>query len=357
MLQQFKQPKKSLSNEISAMLIEKSSQRVVISDATLRDGNHAVSHQINEENIRAYAKWAESAGADWIEIGHGNGLGASSFQIGHAAITDESAIMAARQNLTRASLSVHVMPGIATIERDIQPAIDLGVDIFRIAAHCTEANTTLRFLNYVRDNGKTAVGVLMMSHMSSPSEFLDQARLMQSAGAEAIMLMDSAGSLNPKQIKERFEILTNELEIATGIHAHNNLGYATTNTMVAVQTGARIVDACIAGFGAGAGNAQMELVVPLLHDEGFIDFDGADFFEVAERALKSFVTTPRISSLTIATGRAGLFSGYLKPIQKISSEYGLSPFSIIEELGKRKVVAGQEDLILEVAKFLAKSAE
>lgn len=337
------------------MMINKDSKRVLISDATLRDGNHAVSHGITEENIRNYAGWADSAGADWVEVGHGNGLGASSFHIGKAAVSDQVAISSARSSLKRASLSVHVMPGIASIRRDIDGAIDLGVDVFRIASHCSEANTTLRYLDYVRKQGRHAVGVLMMSHMISPIDFLDQAKLMQKAGAEALMLMDSAGALSPFEIKDRFELLQDELVIPTGIHAHNNLGYATANTLVAVEAGARIVDACIAGFGAGAGNAQIELVIPLLYDSKFIEFEGLQYFEVADKALESFAVAPVSNSLTIATGRAGLFSGYLKPIQRVAKEFNVSPFELINELGKRKVVAGQEDMILEVAKYLTNS--
>jgi 4-hydroxy 2-oxovalerate aldolase len=195
----------------------------------------------------------------------------------------------------------------------------------------------------------------MMSHMSSPIQFLEQAKLMQNAGAEAVMLMDSAGSLTPAQVSERFELLNAELDIPTGIHAHNNLGYAAANTMSAVNAGARVVDACIAGFGAGAGNAQIELVIPLLHDAKFIDFQGVEYFEVADNALATFAVAPISNSLTIATGRAGIFSGFLKPIQRIALEFGISPFEIINELGRRKVVAGQEDMILEVAKHLTHS--
>jgi len=337
------------------MMINKESKRVLISDATLRDGNHAVSHGISEQNIRNYSGWADSAGADWVEVGHGNGLGASSFHIGKAAVSDEVALTSARSSLKRASLSVHVMPGIASIGRDINRAIDLGVEVFRIASHCTEANTTLRYIEYVREQERHAVGVLMMSHMTSPIEFLEEAKLMQDAGAEALMLMDSAGALSPIEIKERFEILQAELEIPTGIHAHNNLGYATANTIVAVEAGARIVDACIAGFGAGAGNAQIELVLPLLYDSNFIEFEGLEYFEVADKALESFAIAPVSNNLTIATGRAGLFSGYLKPIQRVAKEFNVSPFELINELGKRKVVAGQEDMVLEVARFLTQS--
>jgi len=335
------------------MTLRNSSQDVIISDATLRDGNHAVGHQISCESIRAYARWAEDAGAQWVEVGHGNGLGASSYHIGKAGHSDEMVLKSAREVLTRALLSVHVMPGIARIDRDINRAIDLGVDVFRIASHCTEANTTLKQIQHVRNSGRHAVGVLMMSHMALPSEFLYQAKLMQSAGAEAIMLMDSAGALKPDEISERFKILSAELDIPTGIHAHNNLGYAAANTICAVKSGARVVDACIGGFGAGAGNAQIELVIPLLFDLGFTGVRGEKYFEVAEKAMSSFAFSPKITGLTIATGRAGVFSGFLKPIQRAALEYSVSPFEIIEELGRRKVVAGQEDVVLEIAKSLS----
>lgn len=335
------------------MIAGKSHKEVIISDVTLRDGNHAVGHQIHPESIRAYARWAEDAGAEWVEVGHGNGLGASSFHIGKSGYPDEIMLMNAREVLTRALLSVHVMPGIARIDRDINKAIDIGVDIFRVASHCTEANTTLKQIHHVRNSGRHAVGVLMMSHMASPNEFLYQAKLMKSAGAEAIILMDSAGALNPDDISERFKILSAELDLPTGIHAHNNLGYATSNTIHAVKCGAKIIDACIGGFGAGAGNAQIELLIPLLFDLGFTKVAGDEYFAVAEKAMSTFAFSPKITSLTIATGRAGIFSGFLKPIQRAALDYGVSPFKIIEELGRRKVVAGQEDIVIEVAKYIS----
>ena len=332
--------------------LEKNMKNVILSDATLRDGNHAVSHQLSVEDIGNYCSWVDVTGASWVEVGHGNGLGASSYHIGRAAVTDELALKTARSKLSAGKLSVHVMPGTASIFRDVDKAADLGVDVFRIASHCTEANITLRFLEHVRSIEKIAVGVLMMSHMCTHKEFLEQALLMQKAGAQAIILMDSAGSFLPKAIQERFEILEAELDIPTGIHAHNNLGFATANSLVAVGAGARIVDACIGGFGAGAGNAQIELISPLLTDLGLYKRDDYLYTEVASKALSTFAKSPVTNGLTIATGRAGLFSGYLKPIVRAAEEFQVSPYLIIEELGRRKVVAGQEDMIREIASKL-----
>ena len=333
--------------------LEKHMKNVILSDATLRDGNHAVGHQISAMDIENYCRWVNNTNASWVEVGHGNGLGASSFHIGKSAVSDEVALNVARSQLSPGKLSVHVMPGTASIFRDVDRAASLGVDVFRIAAHCTEANVTLRFIEHVRNINKMAVGVLMMSHMATPLEFLEQARLMQNAGAQAVILMDSAGALLPRDIKARFQVLDAELNIPTGVHAHNNLGFATINSLLAVEGGARIVDACIGGFGAGAGNAQIELLSPLLSDLGLHEKDDDIYMDVATKALASFATSPVTNSLTIATGRAGLFSGYLNPIIRASEEFKVSPYLIIEELGKRKVVAGQEDMIREVALHLS----
>ena len=262
-------------------ILSKDMSQIILSDATLRDGNHAVSHQLSLTDISNYCEWVNETSASWVEVGHGNGLGASSFHIGKALVSDADALTAAREKLTKMKLSVHVMPGIASIHKDISSAIDLGVDVFRIASHCTEANTTLRFIEHLRDFEKTVVGILMMSHMISPLDFLEQALQMQRAGAQAVVLMDSAGSLLPHEIALRFKILYSELEIPVGVHAHNNLGFATANSIIAVEQGARIVDGCIGGFGAGAGNAQIELLSPLFTDMGLHEKDDDIYREVA----------------------------------------------------------------------------
>ena len=332
--------------------------QIILSDATLRDGSHAVRHQLTSSDVRAYCSAVDKVGIDWIEVGHGNGLGASSFHIGQSASKDSEMLFAARSELKNSKLSVHVMPGIASIKRDIAPAIELEVDVFRIASHCSEADTTLRYLEYVREQGKIAVGVLMMCHMLEPSEILNQARLMQKAGAEAVMIMDSAGALRMADVSDRIMELVNGLEIPVGIHAHNNLGLSVANSLVAVEAGALIVDACAAGFGAGAGNAPMEVLVPLFREERRTNADHHEYFRAVDEALRSFIPSRQsLSTESVATGLAGLFSGFLKPIVTESKRYGIDAFELIEELGKYKPVAGQEDLIIEVASRLSQNSE
>lgn len=331
-------------------------RHVLISDPSLRDGNHAVRHQLTPAQIAAYCRRADAAGVPIVEVGHGNGIGASSLQLGEAAAEDDALLRAAREALTTAQLGIHVIPGFATIERDLKPALDLGVDVFRIAAHCTEADITERFIAFARANGRTAYGVLMMSHMAEPDVLAEEAHKMEACGAETLVIMDSAGAYLPDDVRRRIGILAERLTIPVGFHAHNNLGLAIANSVAAVEAGATMLDGCARGFGAGAGNAQLEVLVAVLHKMGFetgIDLyrllDLADF---AERELMEEV--PTISSTSVISGLAGVFSGFLKPATRIAAEYGVDARDIFFELGRRGAVAGQEDLILEVAQDLAR---
>ena len=324
---------------------------ILLSDATLRDGSHAIAHQLSKENVRDYCTLIDQSGVEWVEVGHGNGLGASSIHIGLSKESDFDLLSTARENLDNAKLSVHVIPGIASINRDLAPAISIGVDVFRVGSHCSEADTTLRHLEYVRENNKTAVGVLMMSHMLTPQELVKQAQLMESAGAEAIVIMDSAGAMRMSDVKARVQSLSETLSIPIGMHAHNNLGLAIGNSVIAVEEGARIIDACAAGFGAGAGNAAIEILVPLFNDMGVCEIDPKIYFKAVDFATSTFASNrPVVTTGSIATGKAGLFSGFLKPIIVEATRNEIDEYELIERLGALNLVAGQEDVIIETAK-------
>lgn len=330
-----------------------SDSQVLISDATLRDGSHAISHQLSTDHVRSYCELIDGTGIDWVEVGHGNGLGASSFHIGKSLHTDTELLSAARETLKNAKLSVHVIPGMASIQRDLIPAINVGVDVFRIGSHCSEADTTLRHLEFVRSNNKTAVGVLMMSHMIDPGALAVQAKMMQSAGAQAIVIMDSAGAMRMKDVEERILALSEVLDIPIGMHAHNNLGLAIGNSVTAISAGARVIDACAAGFGAGAGNAAIEIIIPLVSEMNLTSIDVHKYYKAVDHATNTFVKNrPIVSTASIATGTAGLFSGFIKPILSEANRHGIDPYNLIEELGKLSLVAGQEDVIIETAKRL-----
>jgi len=329
-------------------------RKILISDPTLRDGNHAVSHQLGIEQIAAYCRAADAAGVTIVEVGHGNGLGASSLQVGVAALDDETMLTTARDNLKSAKLGVHVIPGFATIERDIKPAMEYGVDVFRVACHCTEADITERHIRFCRTEGKIVFGVLMMSHMVDKEVLADEAHKMQTYGAEGVILMDSSGNYLPADVAAKISCLLDNLDIPVGFHAHNNLGMGIANSVAAVQAGAAIIDGCARGFGAGAGNAQLEVLVAVLdrmgYDTGIDLYKILDAGDLAEKQLVKVV--PTISSVSVVSGLSGVFSGFLKPVSRVATEFEIDPRDIFFELGKRKVVAGQEDIIIEVAKQL-----
>lgn len=327
---------------------------ILISDPTLRDGNHAVSHQLSVNQVKTYCLAAENAGIPIVEVGHGNGLAASSLQIGESLETDQALLETAREYLTRSKLGIHVIPGFATIERDLKKAIEWGVDVIRVASHCTEADVTERHIGYAKEKGKETYGVLMMTSMSSPGRLVEEAIKMERYGADGVVIMDSAGAYLPHDVSERIGCMVAGLAIPVGFHAHNNLGMAIANSIAAVEAGARILDGTARGFGAGAGNAQLEVLVAVLHKMGYqTNIDLYKLLDAADTAEKELMpSVPSIRSDNVLSGLAGLFSGFSKHVNAISKEYGVSQKDLYAEMGRRKLVAGQEDQIMEIAQMM-----
>jgi 4-hydroxy 2-oxovalerate aldolase len=261
----------------------------------------------------------------------------------------------AKAELRTARLGALSIPGFAGVERDLKPALDCGVDEVRVGAHCTEADVTRQQITMLRALGVTVKGMLLMSHMADAAKLVEQARLMQAYGAEAVILMDSAGAYTPDSVREKVGELVENLDIEVGFHAHNNLGMSVVNSMTAVAAGASIVDVTARGFGAGAGNAPIELVAANLHVEkvetGMRLFGALDAADVAQEHFVKHV--PTNDSVTIASGIAGVFSGFAAPVRRAGTRFDVDPRQILLELGRRRVVAGQEDTIIEVAMALA----
>ena len=322
-------------------------------DVTLRDGNHALRHSLSAKFVSEYCSKADESGVWAVEVGHGNGLGASSYLVGKSFETDENLLVAARNTLKRAKLAVHSIPGFCTINRDLIPAIEIGVQVFRVATHVTEATTAEKHLEFLANRGVIVHGVLMMSHMIDIEGLIKQAQLMQNYGASAIILMDSAGYFIPKDVRDRVDALKNALNIEVGFHAHNNLGVAVSNASTAISAGALLVDGASMGLGAGAGNAQLENIVSHSIKEGNTLFEIAEFLRMSELVENSYPEKlPRASSSSIESGLAGVFSGYAPQVKQIASEMGIEASSLWEEMGRRKLVAGQESMIREIAQDL-----
>jgi len=329
--------------------------KILFFDSTLRDGSHAVSHQLSEDNIREYCQKTDGVGFYTVIVGHGNGLGASSLQVGLSLVPDEVMLRCARSMLKKTKLGVFLIPGFGTIKDNLSVALDLGVDLVCIASHCTEADVTQQHIEYVRGRGKEAYGILMMQHMASKERLLEESLKMQSYGALGVILMDSAGSSVPEEVVERVKFLTENLNIKVGFHAHNNLGMALANSYSAIASGASIIDGTVRGFGAGAGNCQLEVLAGILYKMKIET--GLDFYKIldlSDEVVSKIMKQPQeINSLNLVSGIAGVFSGFTSHVAKAAKRFGVDPRDIFMELGKRKMVAGQEDFVIDVAMYLA----
>jgi len=324
-------------------------------DATLRDGNHAIRHQITKENIEDYCLAMDDAGMYAIIVGHGNGLGASSLQVGLAKLSDREMLSVARRNLEKTKLGVYMIPGFGTIKDHLIPALEEGVEVFKIGCHCTEADTTKQHIEYLRKLNKETYGILMMSHMASPEKLLEECYKMESYGAQKVILMDSAGAFTPEMVKRVFSTLYNSLNIRIGFHPHNNMGIAVSNAYLAIQEGASIIDGTLRGFGAG--NCQLEDLVALLQKVGIET--GVNFYQMLDASDQIMPTIMEKDmgqdSLSIVSGQAGVFSAFKIHVLNAAKEFDVDPRDIFVELGKRKAVGGQEDMIVEVAEKLSNS--
>ncbi len=328
-------------------------------DSTLRDGSHAVKHQITLEQIEQYCRIVDGAGMYVVIVGHGNGLGASSLQVGLSRYSDRDMIATARRELKQTKLGVFLIPGFGTIKDDLAPALAAGVDLVCVGIHCTEADVTEQHIKYVVSQNKEAYGVLMMYHMASKERLLVEAKKMESYGARGVILMDSAGAAVPGSVEEVIEYLASNLEIEVGFHGHNNLSMAVSNSLTALESGASIIDATVRGFGAGAGNCQLEALIALMKKMGLET--GVELYKLldaSEKVVKPMMAKPQeIDSVSIVSGLAGVFSGFSIHVRKAAEKFGVDPRDIFVELGRRKVVAGQEDVILAAAAELAKNKQ
>ena len=332
-----------------------SDMSIKITEVCLRDGSHVMRHQFTEEQVRSVTRSLDEAGMHYVEVSHGDGLGGSALQYGKSLVDEMKLIEAAVEECRQSKVAVLLIPGIGTVH-ELKQAESIGARLVRVATHVTEADVSAQHIHFARELGMEVCGFLMMAHSAPIQKLVEQAKLMESYGAQAVYVTDSAGALLPHEVRECIQALRQSLNIEIGFHGHNNLSVAVANTITAIEEGATRIDGSVRCLGAGAGNAQTEVLLAVLDRMGYtLDVDLYKMMDLAEDIVAPLLPGPQeIQKGSLVMGYAGVYSSFLLHAERAAHRFGVDARDILIELGKRKVVGGQEDMILDVAAELAK---
>ncbi|MFD1210838.1 4-hydroxy-2-oxovalerate aldolase [Arthrobacter sp. GCM10027362] len=330
--------------------------RVRLTDTTLRDGSHAMSHRFTAGHVRSTVRALDDAGVQVIEVTHGDGLGGSSFNYGFSLTPELDLVAAAVDEARNAKIAVLMLPGLGTIA-DLNQAHEAGASVARIATHCTEADVSIQHFGHARDLGMETVGFLMLSHRATPEELARQGRIMADAGCQCVYVVDSAGALILEDVSDRVAALVAELgtDAQVGFHGHQNMSFGVANSVFAVRAGARQIDGTLVALGAGAGNSPTEVLAAAFDRLNIrTGVDVQALMAAAEDVVKPYITRmPVMDRASIMQGWAGVYSSFLIHAERAADRYGVPAWQILEEVGKAGYVGGQEDMIVDVAVQLA----
>ncbi|MDR1794854.1 MAG: 4-hydroxy-2-oxovalerate aldolase [Erysipelotrichaceae bacterium] len=330
-------------------------KRIYVADTTLRDGSHSIAHTYSIEQVKRIGQALDEAGVDLIEISHGDGIAGSSYNYGFQKTDEYELYSAAASVVKNAKLGILLLPGIGTIE-DLKKAAACGVNAVRVATHITEADISAQHIKFAKSINMFVTGFLMLAHMSTPEAISEQAKLMESYGADYINIADSAGHMLPEQVAAVIKAVKAAVAIPVGFHAHNNLGLATGNTLAAIDAGATWVDGTIGGLGAGAGNTQTEVLAAVLSLRGYeTNLNLYKLLDLDEQEVEPLKNHPQvIDSTSLMLGYAGVYSSFLLHVKRAAEKFKQDPRDILVELGRRGMIGGQEDMIIDVAYQLSK---
>jgi 4-hydroxy 2-oxovalerate aldolase len=332
-----------------------------ITDSTLRDGSHAMSHQFTEEQVRGVVSALDRAGVQVIEVTHGDGLGGSSFNYGFSLVDELDLIAAAVDEATQAQIAVLMLPGLATVKH-LKQAHAVGASVARIATHCTEADVSIQHFGEARALGMETVGFLMLSHSTTPDNLARNARIMVDAGAQCVYVVDSAGALVLSDAQERVQAVIDEIGsdgTQVGFHGHQNLSMGVANSVLAYQAGAKQIDGALCALGAGAGNSPTEVLAATFQRMGIrTGIDLGEVLSAAEEVVRPFIPRlPWMDRSSITQGYAGVYSSFLLHAERAAERYGVPAHEILQKVGEHGYVGGQEDMIIDIALQLSQEQE
>lgn len=332
--------------------------KIYITDTTLRDGSHSVSHRFSPDDIKSITSGLDKAGVDIIELGHGDGLTGSTINYGFSDYSDYELIEAAASVVKNAKLAVLLIPGIGTVE-DLEKAKKAGATAVRVATHCTEADISMQHIRAAKEIGLWTVGFLMMAHLTDTERLVEEALKMENYGADVVYVTDSAGAMLPVDVTEKITALKKALKIPIGHHSHNNLGLAIANSLVAIEAGATYIDGSLSGLGAGAGNTSTETLVAVMNKMKYEH--GVDLYKTMDVSSDSLIPilnskglSPQTNLDAMLIGYSGVYSSFMLHARRAADRFNVDVRDVLMELGRRKAVGGQEDWIIEVAQQISK---